>query len=219
MSGKKFCVYIHENKENGKVYVGITSQKPQNRFRDNGKGYFLGYKNKTAFQYAIEKYGWDGFNHIIVIDGIPEERAKQIEKSLISLFSSNDHVHGYNLTEGGDGVTGIEVPEAVRKARSERMKGIQFSEETRKKMSEAKIGFEPWNKGKHPGATENQIQARRARARKVQTVDGIFDTVKDCAEFYGVERKTMQNWLSGKRKPSRRYAHICATYIEESNKN
>lgn len=214
MGDKKFCVYIHENKANGKIYVGITSQKPENRFREGEKGYFVGYTHKTAFQYAIEKYGWDGFNHIVIVRDITEERAKFIERGVIALFSSNDRVHGYNLTEGGDGVTGIKYTDEQRKAISERRKGIQFSEETRRKMSEAKQDYTPWNKDKHVGFTDKQLQARRDRARKVKTVDGVFDTVTDCANYYGIGRKTLQDWLSGKRKPSRRYAHLCASYTE-----
>lgn len=214
MSDKKFCVYVHENKINGKVYVGITSQRPQNRFRDDGRGYFVGYRNKTAFQYAIEKYGWENFNHTIVVNDVTEERAKDIERKLITFFSANDRVHGYNLTAGGDGTTGFPCPDEVRRARSERMKGIRFSDETRRKMSEAKKGHTPWNKGKHPGFTDEQLQARRNRARKVQTIDGVFDTVTDCASYYGIERKTLHDWLSGKRQPSRRYSHICASFID-----
>lgn len=193
--------------------MGITSQKPENRFGKDGKGYFVGYKNKTAFQYAIEKYGWDNFNHIIVIKDIAEDRAKYIEQKLITLFSANDRVHGYNLTAGGDGITGYECSDELRRARSERLKGTKFSDETRQKMSEAKKGSIPWNKGKNTGSTNKQLQARKERARKVQTVDGVFDTITDCANYYGIGRKTLQDWLLGKRKPSRRYAQICASFI------
>ena len=214
MRDKRFCVYIHENILNGKVYVGITSQKPENRFRENGKGYFAGYRKATAFQNAIRKYGWDGFKHIIIASGLSEERAKFAEQSIIKLFSANDHKHGYNLTVGGDGTCGVVFSSETRAKRSDQMRGKSFSEETRKKMSEAKIGYIPWNKGKHTGFTEKQIQARRNMCRKVQTVDGVFDTITDCANYYGVQRKTVQEWLSGKRKPSRRYAHICASYID-----
>lgn len=214
MNGKKFCVYIHENKTNGKVYVGITSQKPENRWGKEGRGYFNGYKYKTPFQYAIEKYGWDNFNHIIVVNNITEEKAKFIEQKLISLFSANDRVHGYNLTAGGDGITGYECSDELRKVRSERMKNRYVSNETRNRMSEAKTGIIPWNKGYRVGFTEKQLQARKARSRKVQTADGIFDTITDCANYYGIDRKTLQDWLLGKRKPSRRYAQICASFID-----
>ena len=54
-----FLVYKHTNKENGKVYIGITSQEPKRRWQ-NGAGYY-----GTYFYYAIQKYGWDGFEHDI----------------------------------------------------------------------------------------------------------------------------------------------------------
>lgn len=214
MREKSFCVYIHENIANGKVYVGATSQPPQNRFRKSGKGYFTGYGHPTAFQAAIEACGWDGFNHIIVAEGLSEERAAIAERGLIALFSANDPAHGYNMTEGGKGLSGYECSDDLRKARSERMKGTAFSAKTRRKMSEAKQGVAPWNKGKHPGCTVKQVAVRRARCRKIQTINGVFETLTDCANYYGIERKTLQEWLSGKRKPSRRYAHICASYID-----
>jgi group I intron endonuclease len=211
---KKFCVYIHENKINGKVYIGITSQRPENRWRTNGEGYFTGYKYKTPFQYAIEKYGWDNFNHVIVIKNISEERAKFIEQKLIVLFSANDRVHGYNLTAGGDGISCYECSDKLRKARSERMKNRYISDETRKRMSEAKKDIIPWNKGRNVGFTDKQLKARRDRARKVKSVDGIFDTITDCANYYGIGRKTVQDWLSGKRKPSKKYADLCISFLD-----
>ena len=34
-----WTVYMHVNKINGKKYVGITSQKPEERWKNNGIGY------------------------------------------------------------------------------------------------------------------------------------------------------------------------------------
>ena len=69
-----FCVYIHKNKTNGCVYVGLTSMKPEDRWR-NG----CSYTHNQKFSNAIKKYGWDGFEHIIVKDGLTSEEASALE--------------------------------------------------------------------------------------------------------------------------------------------
>lgn len=52
---KNYKVYIHTNIINGKIYVGITKQRPERRWK-NGWGYY----DKTGRAYfwkAIQKYG------------------------------------------------------------------------------------------------------------------------------------------------------------------
>ena len=71
-----WTVYIHTNKENGKVYIGITGQTVERRWRSDGSGY----KKCLLFYRAIQKYGWDNFNHIVLLENISEECAKEIEK-------------------------------------------------------------------------------------------------------------------------------------------
>ena len=66
---KIYCVYKHTNKFNGKVYIGITSQQPEKRWKN---GY--GYEGNEYFYRAIQKYGWnDGFNHEIIVSGLTKE--------------------------------------------------------------------------------------------------------------------------------------------------
>ena len=94
---KRYSVYIHQNKINGKLYIGITSQKPENRWRKGN-----GYKGCVYFYKAINKYGWKNFKHTIVKSGLPEECAKTFEKVLIKLYHTQDPDFGYNITPGGD---------------------------------------------------------------------------------------------------------------------
>ena len=73
-----FIVYIHTNIVNGKRYVGITSHKPEERWR-RGKGY----KHCVLFYKAILKYGWDMFEHEIFAAHLTKEEAENMEVILI----------------------------------------------------------------------------------------------------------------------------------------
>ena len=72
-----WTVYIHKS-PSGKVYVGITSKNPIDRWC-NGKGY----SNNPHFTYAIKKYGWENITHEILYENINEISAKLIEIDLI----------------------------------------------------------------------------------------------------------------------------------------
>ena len=88
---KKFCVYKHTNKQNHKVYIGITSLIPEDRWQEG-----IGYKENNRFLKDILKYGWDGFNHEILYRNLSEVAAKQIENDLILEYDSYNCLYGYN---------------------------------------------------------------------------------------------------------------------------
>lgn len=104
-----FTVYCHTNKINGKKYIGITSQNIYKRWRD-GKGYLQLNKNLKKYQpifaKAVEKYGWENFEHEILAENLSEQEAKQKEIELIAYYHTyiNDpECAGYNMTKGGEG--------------------------------------------------------------------------------------------------------------------
>ena len=103
---RKWTVYVHENKINGKKYVGITSKtNPNDRWR-NGRGY----DGSPQFYNAIRKYGWDNFNHIIVVNSVTKNEACNIEIMLISALNTRNSEYGYNFYIGGTaGVTGLKM--------------------------------------------------------------------------------------------------------------
>ena len=130
-----FLVYMHINKINGKVYVGITHHaNPNRRWGYSGQKY----THCVKFLNAIKKYGWDNFDHYVICR-TDKEKAKAIEITLIAHYKKLGI--SYNLSDGGDGAESI--TEANRKAISERMqknhpmKGKHHTPEARAKISEA----------------------------------------------------------------------------------
>lgn len=123
----KYRVYVHINKINGKIYIGQTCNSLYVR---SGHGSGIGYKHCAHFYNAIKKYGWDNFEHIILIDDISLEMANIIEEELISKYNSMDRNIGYNMMSGGGNkVRRQEVTDKIAE------KNRHPSEETRRKMS------------------------------------------------------------------------------------
>lgn len=89
---------MHRNKINGKVYIGLTHNIPERRWC-KGNGYI----NNTHFYNAIKKYGWEnGFEHIILKDGLSLEEAQKMEIDTIEKYDSTNQDKGYNILRGGD---------------------------------------------------------------------------------------------------------------------
>lgn len=106
MEDKKWCVYEHINLKNNKKYIGLTSNTKK-RWGNNGEGYL--HKNKKGeysqpfFANAIIKYGWDCFEHKIIIENLSKEEAELKEKELIILNKTYNPEYGYNLYVGSCG--------------------------------------------------------------------------------------------------------------------
>lgn len=113
-----FKVYVHIF-PNRKLYFGITHQEPNKRWYSNGSGY----KKCPLLYKAINKYGWNNVEHLILLDNLSKESAVCLEKYLIKLFNTNNSEYGYNLTGGGDGTFQYFPDVTVRKKMSESMIG------------------------------------------------------------------------------------------------
>ena len=163
-----YVTYKHTT-PSGKVYVGITQQKPERRWQ-NGNGY----KDNEHFYRAILKYGWENIKHEIVCTGLNKWQAGKVEQSLIKYFDSTNPDKGYNNSVGGEcGALGHtvsawarrEISEATKRALlnpelrqklSESLKRAWLDPELRRKMSEA-------HKGKHPSAETRQKMSEALR--------------------------------------------------------
>lgn len=127
-------VYCHRNKINQKEYIGITSKENPNRRWRNGEGYIKCRK----FYFSIQKYGWDGFEHIILFDNLSLDQAKLIEQKIIRKNKSKKL--SYNITDGGDGNIGWVMSEKTKRKIAEKHTGRNLSEEHKQKISKGNKG-------------------------------------------------------------------------------
>lgn len=155
---RKWCVYMHVNKINNKKYIGITSKKPEQRWK-NGLGY---QSSQPVFYNAIKKYGWDNFEHIVIEDNLTEKEAKLTEIKLIAKYKTNcrkykNPPYGYNMTDGGDGTLGKKHSEEAKKKISAAATGRKASKETKIKLSKMRQGENNSFYGKHHSEETKRI--------------------------------------------------------------
>lgn len=167
MKEKKYIVYRHVS-PSGKSYIGITCQNPNCRWKKGGKGYIEYSKGKEQFNKkfinAIKKYGWDNFQHEILLTDLTFKEANEKEKFYIEYYDS--FKNGYNATLGGDGAPGHKVSRKTRSKISKANKGnvawnknIPVSEEMKKHLSEI-------NKGKPSYVRTSKTIEKQRKARK-----------------------------------------------------
>ena len=97
---KRWTVYKHIS-PSGKVYVGISSDIKR-RWTANGYYYHL---SDTVFSRALNKYGWQSFQHIIIAEDLSKQEACDMEKELIAYYKAKNL--SYNITDGGEGTSGF----------------------------------------------------------------------------------------------------------------
>jgi hypothetical protein len=124
---------------NEKRYIGITRQKTKYRWRSDGSGYF----RSPYFYCAVQKYGWENFEHSILAENLTKQEAVDMEIDYIKKYKTQDKRYGYNMTAGGEGTSEFSIPKESVERRAAMMRGVPKSEEQRRKISES-------NKGKRP---------------------------------------------------------------------
>lgn len=203
-SNKNWIIYRHKNTTNNKSYIGITCQDPNKRWK-NG----LGYQESPKFYNAIQKYGWNNFEHEILIKNLSFEEACNMEQYFIKYYDSINN--GYNILEGGQGSL-----------------GRKCSEETKRKISKANSGENNWLYGKHcPEYLKEKISIANKgkifteehknklsvshvgkhelgdnlKAKKVHIDNIIFSCAEECARILNVSGNVIRGWLNKSRKP------------------
>ena len=204
---RKFCVYRHIA-PNGKMYVGITSVG-NNRWHGGS-----GYNGQPYFRNAIKKYGWENFQHEILLDDLTKEQAMLAEKLFIAYWDLTNHDKGYNIAIGGNlsPMFGRHHNEKTKKYMSEKMHkkyangghpmtGSKLPIEQRHKMSLAKLG--------KPRSEETKIAISLGRKDKkpVKQIDmltnntiQIFESLHEAERKTGIKRQSISGCCHGKHK-------------------
>ena len=160
---RKYCVYMHTS-PSGKKYIGITGQNPKKRW-GNGKGY----RENSYLTRAIQKYGWDNFQHEILVKDLTKEEAQFKEIELIAFYKSDNRNLGYNIESGGQCPSLSE--ETKRKISLSHM-GLKPSEETKRKLSESHKGAKNHLYGTHR-SDETRKKISESNKGKPLTSEGI----------------------------------------------
>ena len=125
------CVYCATNTVNGKKYVGKTSKSLRIRINDHMSQ--VNRLSNNLFHNAIRKYGKEKFRWVKLYESICNQELldKEVEyiQNLMSLAP-----RGYNLTIGGEGVTGFKWSEETKQ------KFRNPKPETREKQRIARLG-------------------------------------------------------------------------------
>lgn len=179
-----YCLYKHTNLINSKIYIGITCQKPNNRWRKGN-----GYKECPCFYNAIKKYGWDNFKHEILLDELTKEEAEQKEIELIKKYKSNNHKYGYNIANGGN-YSGRMSQETKNKI-SKSLKGRKFTNEHKNKISESQKGYKNHMYGKH---LSQETKDKISKGNLINPSSGCFKSQK--ISQYTIQGEYIKTWDS-----------------------
>lgn len=178
-----YCVYKHTSPSR-KVYVGITCQAPERRWR-NGEAY----KENDYFYKAILKYGWENFKHEILFDGLNREEACAKEIEIIKELKANDRSFGYNIEAGG---TSSRLSEETKEKIRNKHIGLKPNAETRAKMSIAQ--------SKRTHSTETREKIGKAQRGEKHHMYGKHHSAETRAKMSASHKGENAYWY-GKKKP------------------
>ena len=214
-----YIVYQHKNKINGKIYIGITSRNPEERWGSNG----CNYKTSPHFYSAIQKYGWDNFEHNILFTNLTKEQACLKEQELIKEFNSMNREYGYNSTSGGEIFTmneetkqkisqsmmgnknglGHVCTEDKKQKISEAQKGRKFTEEHKQKLSDAaKNRHVPCSEEKKKTLSQNYPHKKQVYCEEL---DMIYESVQECSRQLGIPATNISKLCNGRGKTLKGY--------------
>lgn len=181
-----YTIYMHKNKINGKIYIGQTCQKPEYR-QNNGKGYV----NCSYFYRAIQKYGQDNFEHIILFNNLSKQEANIKEKELIKKFNSNDEKFGYNIQAGGENHTFSKLgKEHCKQSLIKTQQNEEYKENMSKKMKEKQENDNKYKEKVKEGLEKARIEHYKKTGSKNFLTEEGRNKISEARKKYIAEHGT-----------------------------
>lgn len=128
------CIYLRTNLVNGKQYVGQTNDYTSREY--DWKCLKAKYANNHISN-ARKKYGLDNWSVEILKECNSQDELNTWEKYYIKQYSTK-HPNGYNLTDGGNGISGFKHSDEAKKKMSESTKGKKHPQYGKPISKEAK---------------------------------------------------------------------------------
>ncbi len=158
MTKRRFVIYCHTNRVNGKQYVGLTEYTAAHRWSGHKSAASRGHDN-LPFCNAIRKYGHEKFVCKVLVVVSTKTAAKKAERRWIKRLNTLVP-HGYNLSSGGESPTAhTTTREKIRKS----------WRDPKKKAARMGSIIQAW--GLMPAGRRSQIAeaARRREAARTST--------------------------------------------------
>ena len=174
-------IYCITNNLNGKFYVGKTKRSLEVRFKEH-------FKEKTYIGRVMRKHGIENFT-VEVLETCFVDKLNERERYWIAELDCKDP-NGYNLTDGGDGLTGCTQGTRAKMSETQKIigsrppsfKGKHHSAEARAKLSKAGKGKPSHKKGKPLSA---ETRAKMSASQKKRQVRERLEREKKAIENGG----------------------------------
>jgi hypothetical protein len=185
----EFYVYVHTLPDGTPFYVGKGSE---------GRATSTTGRSTWWHRTVKKHYGNEFPHHNVLIENITEADAFAKETEMIGLYGRKDKSLGplVNMTDGGDGHTGYIMTDESKRKLSDRKKGMKFSEEHKKRLSDAAKNRMLLN----PSDTAAKVNSM-AKARRTFTAAILENT-------FSKERSVVTNVSEFARKNKLHQGHI-----------
>lgn len=187
----KFGIYGIRNLINGKTYIGQTGENFQRRFLHHNWKLHDNSHDNSFLQCAYNKYGDSSFEFVIIEIVTDSKMLDELEIKYIKEYK--DKSLSYNMLDGGGGRRGFKMSESTKKLIGEKnrvhMTGKKHSDETKRKMSEAR-------KDNTFFLNNNNTKLTEAIAKQVKELLVSGTAPRDIPLLTGVDYRHVNNMVS-----------------------